>query len=320
MKELKLVSIVTPCYNAEKYVGRLIESIIAQTYENLEFIVVNDGSKDKTEEVIMSYKDEVEKKGIKFIYKYQENAGVAGATQAGMRCISGDYVTWIDSDDWMSENSIQTKVEYLDKHPECALVCGRVQMVSETDMYQEKGILEYTDEAKENVFKALLMCEGVYYAPVGYMARTSFLKESTNNIDIYADLKVGQNWQLLLPITYSGKTGFINSIVGFYLVREVSHSHFEETLENIVEYNNNSQRAIVETLNRMKISVMEKEKYSNIVIKKYGNTNLRLYAKNGYIAEMKELFKLLYEKRLLKPKSYAYYIYGLIRCKTSRYE
>ena len=74
-----LVSIITPCYNGETFLHRYFESILAQTYPNLELIFVNDGSTDKTEEIAMSYQKKLCEKGIRYIYLEQENAGQAAA-------------------------------------------------------------------------------------------------------------------------------------------------------------------------------------------------------------------------------------------------
>lgn len=66
----KKVSIITPCYNGEKYIRRYLESILKQTYTNIELIFINDGSNDNTEEIVMSFKEEFERKKIEFIYIY----------------------------------------------------------------------------------------------------------------------------------------------------------------------------------------------------------------------------------------------------------
>ena len=70
-----LVSIITPCYNGESYITCFLDSILYQTYPNIELWIVNDGSKDKTEEIILSYKSKFDDKGYKLNYIYQENAG-----------------------------------------------------------------------------------------------------------------------------------------------------------------------------------------------------------------------------------------------------
>ncbi|MDD7740974.1 MAG: glycosyltransferase family A protein, partial [Lachnospiraceae bacterium] len=74
-----LVSIVTPCYNGEKYIGRFLESIIRQSYSKLELVIINDGSTDETERVIYDYQEKLEQRDIQFVYQYQENAGQAAA-------------------------------------------------------------------------------------------------------------------------------------------------------------------------------------------------------------------------------------------------
>ena len=75
----KLVSIITPCYNGEQCIHRLFDSIIAQTYRPLEFILVNDGSTDDTLSIVEEYKPKFAKAGIKFICYTQENRGLSGA-------------------------------------------------------------------------------------------------------------------------------------------------------------------------------------------------------------------------------------------------
>ena len=71
-----IVSILTPCYNAESYVSRYLDSVLGQTYPNIELIMVNDGSQDKTEEIVMSYKSKFKQRGIRFVYLFQENREV----------------------------------------------------------------------------------------------------------------------------------------------------------------------------------------------------------------------------------------------------
>ena len=76
MKEL--VSIITPCYNGEKHVHRLLESVLNQTYTNIELILVDDGSTDETKKIVLSYQEKFTEKKLKLNYIYQENKGLAG--------------------------------------------------------------------------------------------------------------------------------------------------------------------------------------------------------------------------------------------------
>lgn len=103
MKDYK-VSIIIPAYNCEKTIERCIESIMKQTYTNIEIIIVNDGSSDKTLDKIKKYNS----KKIKIINK--ENEGVSAARNAGINLASGDYIMFIDADDWIEKNTVNILV------------------------------------------------------------------------------------------------------------------------------------------------------------------------------------------------------------------
>ena len=118
MNNQPLVSIITPCYNGEKFLERYFESILAQTYTNIELIFVNDGSKDCTEKIAMSYSEKLKSKGVQYIYIYQENAGQAAAMNKVLKIFSGKYLAWVDSDDVMTAESIKRKVAFLEKNPD----------------------------------------------------------------------------------------------------------------------------------------------------------------------------------------------------------
>ena len=88
---MPLVSIITPCYNGAKYLNRFFDSLLQQTYSNIEVIIVNDGSIDETEEIILEHKEALLNKGYLFKYIKQENAGPAAAINAGLHVFTGDY-------------------------------------------------------------------------------------------------------------------------------------------------------------------------------------------------------------------------------------
>ena len=100
-----------PVYNVEKYLARCLDSIILQTYENLEIICVNDGSTDGSLKILQKYAKR--DKRIKIIS--QRNKGLSGARNTGMAAITGDYFTFIDSDDWLQLGTYQKFVNVLKK-------------------------------------------------------------------------------------------------------------------------------------------------------------------------------------------------------------
>ncbi|MBR2704784.1 MAG: glycosyltransferase [Clostridia bacterium] len=100
------VSIIMPVYNGGKYVSMAIDSALRQTYDNIEIVVVNDGSKDNTDEVCRSY-------GEKIKYIKKENGGVSTALNRGIQEMTGDYFSWLSHDDLYYPEKVETEVNYL---------------------------------------------------------------------------------------------------------------------------------------------------------------------------------------------------------------
>lgn len=106
----KKISIIIPVYNVEKYLRRCIDSIVNQTYRNIEIILVNDESPDKCGEICDGYA-KIDSR-IKVIHK--ENGGLSSARNAALDIISGEYIMFVDSDDWIKEDSLEQLKKYID--------------------------------------------------------------------------------------------------------------------------------------------------------------------------------------------------------------
>lgn len=104
------ISVIIPVYKVEKYLKRCVESVVNQTYKNIEIILVNDGSPDKCGEICDEYA-RIDSR-IKVIHK--ENGGLSSARNSGLDIASGDYIMFVDSDDWISEVSLEQLNEYID--------------------------------------------------------------------------------------------------------------------------------------------------------------------------------------------------------------
>lgn len=94
---MKKISIIIPCYNVAKYLPKCLDSIINQTYKNLEIICVNDGSPDNCLEILENYK----MKDNRIVIISQKNQGLSSARNAGIKCAKGDFIMFVDSDDWI---------------------------------------------------------------------------------------------------------------------------------------------------------------------------------------------------------------------------
>ncbi len=110
-----LVSVIIPCYNAERFLSETIESVLAQTYPEVEVIVVDDGSSDDTARVARSYP-------VRFIC--QRNGGVSAARNHGIRQSRGKYVLFLDHDDRLLPHAVAVGVDLLEQNPDCSMAVG----------------------------------------------------------------------------------------------------------------------------------------------------------------------------------------------------
>lgn len=114
--KLKVVSVVITCYNHACYLPKAIESVLSQSYQHIETIVVDDGSRDNTREVAEGF-DKVK-------YIYQQNQGLPAARNTGMAASTGDYLVFLDADDWLLPEAIATNLKYFEGRKPIGLVSG----------------------------------------------------------------------------------------------------------------------------------------------------------------------------------------------------
>ena len=103
VKSKNLISVIVPVYNVEQYIHQCIESLLRQTYSNLQIILVDDSSTDRSGEIC----DEYEKLDERVVVIHQKNKGLSGARNEGLKHIQGDWISIIDSDDYLIENTIE---------------------------------------------------------------------------------------------------------------------------------------------------------------------------------------------------------------------
>ena len=113
--ESPLVSVIIPAYNADQFIAQAIQSVVDQTYWPYEIIVVDDGSTDKTREILKGLGDKIR-------CLYQENYGPSSARNAGIKIARGTYICFLDADDLWTPEKLEAQVEFLERHPDIALV------------------------------------------------------------------------------------------------------------------------------------------------------------------------------------------------------
>lgn len=261
---MKKVSIITPCYNVEKYIGRYLESVLNQTYQNIELILINDGSNDNTEKVIHSYVSKFEKSNISLKYVYQENTGLGGAINHGLQLFSGDYLCWPDPDDYLTKDSIEKKVHFLEENQEYAVVTSNAYIFDESNLKKPIGIIANNRERFDTYQFEHLINERSIFCPGCHMIRTSHFLKVNPQKQIYP-AKRGQNWQMLLPLYYHYKRGFIDEPLYNYVIYSNSMSRGDNTLEKNMYRLSEHENILINTLNQINMNESDRIKYLNYV-------------------------------------------------------
>lgn len=266
----KKVSIITPCFNGAFFVHRYLNSVLNQTYRNIELIFIDDGSIDKTAEIVKSFTEKFKKNGMELIYIYQNNSGQAAALNVGLKIFKGEYLTWPDSDDLLTEDSIEKKVKFLEQNQSYGLVRTDGIIARENDI---DNVIRYftnnnPNKFKEDLFFDFIIENKVWFAPGCYMVRRSAFLDVNPSKKIY-ESKGGQNWQMLLPLTYKYKCGYIDEPLYKYVIRKNSHSHSVNTFEDEIKRCDVHEDILLNTIKNINMNKEEREYYENIIKQKY---------------------------------------------------
>ena len=226
-----LVTILTPAYNEEKNIDRFLESVFNQTYNNIELILINDGSTDNTERVFYSYKGKLEEKGIKIKYFYQDNSGQAAAINLGLKHVTGKYLAWPDADDELLSTAIEEKVDFLEKNSDCKVVFNEAYVLDENTK-KIKGHIKLKDINLDDkdLVKEFIKLDNIYSASGCYLIDFEAFIEANNGKDIFVH-KSGQNWQMQIPMAKYYKFGYIPKPLYNYYFSHSSHSNKHSTEE-----------------------------------------------------------------------------------------
>ena len=313
-----LVSIVTPCYNGEEVVHRLLDSIIDQTYSNIEIIFVDDGSNDRTKEIVLSYNGRFSDKNIKLIYMYQKNAGQAEAINAGLKKISGDYLCWPDSDDYLEPQSIEKRVRILEKFPEYGVVTSDafIRNIEDLTSVTRLAAAKQAGRYDENQFELLLSGNSMFL-PGTHMIRVSCFNK-TNPDGQIAGTRGGQNWQILLPLYFSYKRYFLDEPLYNYVVYQSSHSQGDDTERKKIHRCNEHEKIITETLSSINMEPNIRAKYIFETRIRYVRKRLSIAFFSNNQALVHELYEILIKEKQSRRKEFIYvlairnkYIYKL---------
>lgn len=148
------ISVIIPCYNHSPFVVEAMESVLNQTFNDFECIIINDGSTDNTEEVVLNWI----KVDERFKYFYQENSGLSSARNKGVSLSSGFYILPLDSDDKISENYLEECSKVLESQYDVKIVYGDAYFFGNTNRKWNLDTYNFEDI----LYKNMIYCTGLY--------------------------------------------------------------------------------------------------------------------------------------------------------------
>ena len=273
------ISIILPLYNSEQYLERCINSIINQTYENFELILIDDGSTDKTLEKIKEY----EKKDSRIVIITKKNSGVSDSRNIGILNSSGKYITFVDSDDWLEKDAIENLYNCIieTKYP---IVRGKYvieykaksKSIVEKFAYNEdiantniSRLIDNVISGEMNCYMWLLLIDSKVIKNKIYFNNRLAMMEDTI---FYLDLLLENN-----------DIYFLNKTIYHYYVNPESASrnsdYTKRNLENSIEVN----RIFEEKLNKYNCNSIDRKKmYNTKTSKAISECLYKLYCSNSF--------------------------------------
>ena len=304
------ISIIVPVYNVEEYIDRCLASLVNQSLEDVEIIVVNDGSPDNSQSIIDKYVKKNPKKIKSFI---QENGGQGSARNFGLQQATGEYIAYVDSDDWIESNMLLEMYEKASSENLDIVICGSYN-VKGNDKIVELDNIFFSDNQKNAFFGRMAVWNKIY--------RRSLLID--NQLKFRSKVWYEDVDFTLRAVANATKIGYINKPLYNYLIREgstMNNSNIDRNLEIIQAFEQVLQskelkkyREIVEFLaiDHIYISAMVRvliaqanRKRKKIIVQKlysYINDNFSNYKHNQYLYLLSRNRKLIYH--LLNIKQY----------------
>lgn len=243
MKDEPLVSVITPTFNRAHTIQQAIGSVLAQTYQNWELIIIDDGSTDDTKQIIEALDDD------RILYFYQENQGPTIARNMGISHAKGKWITYLDSDDVLFPECIETMLSWLTKNPKA--VFGFPRADRHLDLYENGKLVKTindSDDTPESFTINDIFMRNAGFACLGFMHLRSLLDEG---ITWDKNLSAMEDWEFMMSIGEKYPDGFVYVPLVLYsyhqrfgsdnLVSKASYKTWADAFEYIWQKHKNSK-------------------------------------------------------------------------------
>lgn len=208
------ISILMPVYKGERFIAQSIDSVLAQSYPDIELIIINDGSPDNSAAVIQPYLADPRVKYIE-----QQNAGVAAARNAGIRAAAGEYIAVLDQDDLWLPDKLARQLEYLDEHPEIALVHSNIHFIDDVGERIPDPEWAWVAPTCGQVLPEMVQRNSICTCTV--LMRKRALEQAGL---FRQELAPADDWDLWLRIAARHPIGFVDAVTAYYRVHQGNES------------------------------------------------------------------------------------------------
>ena len=320
------VSIIVPVYNAQKYIKRCVESIISQKENDIEVILIDDGSSDNSLKIL----EELKKRDKRINVYTQENKGRGYTRNRGVLTAKGDYIMFVDADDWIEENTISTMLEYVEKYGTNYVRCACMKEIFQTgrkintDIIYEYPEFVEKEDYKEKIFNTFL---DTYFlnSPCLFIVKREFLIRNDIFFDIgsfYAEdlvfnLKIFMKLDnaVFLPYTFYHYMNNEENVITKLSVSKVlskikeaitNYSYLYKFFYSFGIKNENIEKKIENRIGKEVIECIKSIYISTNLLKKNERLNIIDYAKKSlkdkkiYIEDMATMTSVLDKKLILK--------------------
>ncbi len=209
---MKKVSVIIPVFNCEKYIEKCILSVINQSYENIEILIINDGSTDDTKKILEKFSE-------KCIIHNNKNNGIGYSRNYGIKKATGDYITFLDSDDYYETNYISKLVSYAEKYKLDMVVCDIKKVNENYELIGYERTNNFNNTSLKNNPNLLL---DISLGPVNKLYSKSLFGDKNNRF--LENSKYEDAYLLPMLIAQASKIGKINNVYYNYLIRANSQT------------------------------------------------------------------------------------------------
>ena len=184
------VSVIVPVYNVEKYINKCLDSLVNQTLKDIEIIVVNDGTPDNSQKIIDKYVKKYPNKVKSFI---KENGGLGSARNFGMEYAKGEYISFVDSDDWIDFDTLKKMYDLAKKEKSDIVICDMIEHYSDHNVYHNctrySDVFDVSPSACNKIFRRKLIhkfrfLSNIWYEDLNFMTKLLFNTNRISTISI----------------------------------------------------------------------------------------------------------------------------------------